>query len=100
LIFSDFFYKNIIFITVSPSPNVKGLLEATCAKIIGGRRPVFQSIEDGHNQQQEKLSSKGYGSFLVVLDDVWSKSNIKPLLFEAEGYKTIITRRQDSTIPI
>lgn len=96
----DFFHNNIIFITVAQSPNVKGLLEAMWDKIIGGRRPVFQSIEDGRNQLQKKLSAKGYQPTLVVLDDVWSKSNIEPLLFEAEGYKTIITTRQDYTIPI
>jgi len=95
-----FFQNNIIFLTVAQSPNVKGLLETMWDKIIGGRRPVFQSIEDGHNQLQKNLSSKRYRPTLVVLDDVWSKSNIEPLLFEAEGYKTIITTRQDYTIPI
>jgi len=97
----DFFHNNIIFITVAQSPNVKGLLETMWDKIIGGgTRPFFQSIEDAHNQLQKKLSLKGYRPTLVVLDDVWSKSNVEDLLFEAEGYKTIITTRQDYTIPI
>jgi hypothetical protein len=68
-------------------------------KIIGARRPVFQSIEDAHNQLQKNLSLKGNRQTLVVLDDVWSRSNVEQLLFEAEGYKTVITTRQDYTIP-
>ena len=75
-------------------------METMWDKIIGGRRPVFQSIEDAHNQLQKKLSLIGYRKTLVVLDDVWSRSNVEDLLFDADGYKTIITTRQDYTIPI
>jgi len=69
-------------------------------KIIGGRVPEFQSIEDAHDQLQKKLRLRIYRPTLVVLDDVWSSSTLEYLLFEAKGYKTIITTRQDSTIRI
>ena len=36
---------------------------------------------------------------MVFLDDVWSKSDVKQLLFEAEGRKMVITTRQDLAIP-
>ena len=36
---------------------------------------------------------------LVILDDVWSKSDVEQLLFEVEGCKTVITTRQDLAIP-
>lgn len=95
------FRNNIVFIPVKRSnPNVKALLETMWDKIIGGQRPEFQSIEDAHDQLRKKLRSRTYRPTLVVLDDVWSISNLEHLLFEAKGYKTIITTRQDSTIPI
>eukprot|EP00253_Pinus_taeda_P017312 PITA_17312 len=95
----DFFQNNIVFITVSQSPNVKALLETMWDKIIGAGRPDFQSIEDAHNQLQKNLSLKGNRRTLVVLDDVWSRSNAEQLLFDAKGYKTVITTRQDYSIP-
>eukprot|EP00253_Pinus_taeda_P001389 PITA_01389 len=94
-----FFQNNIVFITVSQFPNVKGLLDTMWDKIIGPHRPDFQSIEDAHNQLQKNLILKVHHPTLVVLDDVWSGPNVDQLLFEAKGYKTVITTRQNSTIP-
>jgi len=95
------FQNNIFFIPVKQSnPNVKGLLETMWDKIIGGQRPEFQSIEDAHDQLKKKLRLRPYRPTLVVLDDVWSTSSLEYLLFEAKGYKTIITTRQDSTIRV
>uniref|UniRef100_A0A0C9RGS0 TSA: Wollemia nobilis Ref_Wollemi_Transcript_25735_2823 transcribed RNA sequence n=1 Tax=Wollemia nobilis TaxID=56998 RepID=A0A0C9RGS0_9CONI len=96
----DFFHNNIVFITVSRFPNVKGLLETMWDKIIGRQRPAFQSIEDAHQQLQKNLEVRTSKPTLVVLDDVWSSSNLEDFLFEAEGYKTIITTRQNYTVPI
>ncbi|KAH9297959.1 hypothetical protein KI387_029641 [Taxus chinensis] len=96
----EFFRNTIIFITVSRFPNVKGLLETMWDRIIGGKRPDFQSIEDAHKQLQKNIRLRTYKPTLVVLDDVWSRSNLEQLLFEAQGYKTIITTRQDFTVPI
>ena len=69
-------------------------------KLIGVQMPHFRSIEDAHKQLNENLKLRSYRPTLVVLDDVWSTTNLEPLLFEAAGYKTIITTRQDSTIQI
>ncbi|GLJ44172.1 hypothetical protein SUGI_0921760 [Cryptomeria japonica] len=95
----EIFCNNIIFITVSRFPNVKGLLETMWDRIIGGQRPDFQSVEDAHKQLEKNIRLRIYKPTLVVLDDVWSRSNLEQLLFEAEGYKTIITTRQDFTVP-
>eukprot|EP01018_Ginkgo_biloba_P004416 Gb_41056 [translate_table: standard] len=95
----DFFRNNILFITVSQFPNVKGLLGTMWESIVGGQRPDFQNVEDAHKQLQKHLRLRAFRPTLVVLDDVWSRSNLEKLLFEAEGYKTLITTRQDSTIP-
>jgi len=95
----DFFQNNIFFIPVSQSPNVKNVLETMWDAIIGGRRPAFQSNEDAYNQLQTNLSLKTNRQTLVVLDDVWSISDVEQLMFQAEGYKTVITTRQDYTFP-
>jgi len=100
---NNFFQNNIIFITVSQLDNVNCLseiLEVMWDKLIGVQMPHFRSIEDAHNQLSEKLKLRKYRPTLVVLDDAWCTSDLEPLLFEAEGYKTIITTRQDSTIRI
>lgn len=100
----DLFQNNIIFITVSLLDNVNGpleILEVMWDKLIKRpQRPKFRSIEDAHNQLNEQLKSRTEQPTLVVLDDVWFTSNLESLLFETKGYKTLITTRQDSTIPI
>nr|ABR16233.1 unknown [Picea sitchensis] len=101
----EFFRNKIIFITVSQSPNVKGLLDTMWLKIIDLPKPDFQSTEDAHNQLQKaltlkNLSSETYRPILVVLDNVWSRADLEHFLFEAKGYKTIYTTRENFAIPI
>nr|ABR17307.1 unknown [Picea sitchensis] len=100
------FQHNILFITVSQLHRNENclfeILETMWDHIIGGHRPHFRSIEDARNQLQnnlKRIAERTYRPTLVVLDDVWSQSNLKNLLFTAEGYKTIITTRHNSTIP-
>lgn len=78
------------------------ILDTLGDRVIGSDRPRFRSIEDARNQLQNKINQIAESTHqptLVVLDDVWSKSNLETLLFTAEGYKTIITTRYNSTIP-
>jgi len=92
------FRNNIIFITVSQSPNLKVILETMWEKIVRRKKPEFQSVEDAHRQLQQQLLRQAKPT-LVVLDDVWSRANLENLLFEGEGYKTLVTTRDRSTIP-
>jgi hypothetical protein len=92
------FRNNIIFITVSQSPNLKGILETMWEKIFPRKKLEFQSVEDAHRQLQEQLLRQAKPT-LVVLDDVWSRANLENLLFEGQGYKTLVTTRDRSTIP-
>ena len=92
------FQNNIIFLTVSQSPNLKGILESMWEKIIQRKKPEFQNVEDAHRQLQQQLQKRAKPT-LVVLDDVWSRANLENLLFKGEGYKSIVTTRDCSTIP-
>jgi hypothetical protein len=91
------FQNNIIFLTVSQSPNIKGILEIMWEKIFHKKNSEFQNVEDVHRHLQQQLQREGK-STLVVLDDVWSKKDLEQLLFEGEGFKTLVTTRDHSTI--
>jgi len=84
------FRNNIIFITVSQSPNIKVILETMWAKILRRDKSEFQSVEVAGSCLQEHLLKRTKPT-LVVMDDVWSRLNLEFLLFEGEGYKTLVT---------
>eukprot|EP00253_Pinus_taeda_P020070 PITA_20070 len=94
----EFFRNNIIFLTVSQSPNLKGILETLWEKITHGKNPKFQNVEEAHRQLQQLIQRKDKPT-LVVLDDVWSRVHLEKLLFEGKGHKTLVTTRDRSTIP-
>ncbi|XP_059075000.1 probable disease resistance protein At4g33300 [Cryptomeria japonica] len=93
-----YFRGNVIFITVSQAPNLKGILEILCEKMAGNKRPEFLNLKDGQMKVQQLILSQSKPT-LVILDDVWSKTNLENLLFEGPGYKTLVTTRDNSTIP-
>ncbi|XP_057840518.2 uncharacterized protein LOC131050374 [Cryptomeria japonica] len=93
-----YFGNNICFVTVSESPNLKGILEIMWEKIVGGKKPEFQNVEDVHIQLQQQLSRQSMPT-LVILDDVWTIVCLEKLLLEGPGYKTLITTRDSSIIP-
>ncbi|KAH9319576.1 hypothetical protein KI387_021345 [Taxus chinensis] len=92
------YFGNVLFITVSQSPNLKGILEIMWEKIVGRKRPEFQNAEDAHIKLQEQLLRQSKPT-LVILDDVWSRADLEKLLFEGTEYKTLISTRDSSTIP-
>ncbi|XP_057838403.1 probable disease resistance protein At4g33300 [Cryptomeria japonica] len=92
------YFKNVIFINVSQSPDLKGILETMWVKILKRNKAKFQNIEDGHIQLQQQLLMQSEPT-LMILDDVWSKEDLDELLFEGTRYKTLITSRDSSIIP-
>lgn len=91
------FQNNVIFITVSQSPNLREILETMWEKIVRRKKPDFQNIEDAHRQLQQQLLRRAKRT-LVVLDDVWSMAILEKLSFTGEGYKTLVTTRDRSII--
>jgi len=101
----DFFYKKVFFNTVSQlHRNENGLLKILKTmwdQIIGGPRPHFRSIEDARIQLQnnlKRIAERTYRPTLMILNDVWFESDLEALLFEAKGYKTVVTTRENFTI--
>ncbi|GLJ19822.1 hypothetical protein SUGI_0359180 [Cryptomeria japonica] len=94
----DYFDSNVIFITISQSPNLKGILETMWEKLARRKRPEFLDVEDAHINLQQLLSKQSKPT-LVILDDVWSSENLENLLFEGPAYKTLVTTRDKSIIP-
>ncbi|XP_059075606.1 probable disease resistance protein At4g33300 [Cryptomeria japonica] len=94
----DYFHNNVIFVRVSQSPDLKGILETVWEKIAGRKRPEFKDVENVHMELQQLILSQS-NSILIILDDVCSINSLEKLLFEVSGCKTLITTRDKSIIP-
>ncbi|XP_057842212.2 uncharacterized protein LOC131051658 [Cryptomeria japonica] len=92
------YFQNLLFITVSESPNGKGLLETMWDGIVGRKRSEFQNLEDARMQLQIQLMRKSKSTPLI-LDNVGSRANLEKLLFHVTGYKNLFTTRDTSIIP-
>ncbi|GLJ19855.1 hypothetical protein SUGI_0359790 [Cryptomeria japonica] len=90
--------QNLLFITVSESPYVKGVLETMWDCIVVRKKSQLQNVKDASMQLQVQLLRQSK-SALLILDKVRSRSNLKKLLFQVAGYKTLFTTRDISIIP-
>ncbi|GLJ19835.1 hypothetical protein SUGI_0359480 [Cryptomeria japonica] len=94
----DYSHNNVIFVRVSQSPDLNGILDTIWEKITGSKRPEIKDVEDAHIELQQFILNQSK-PILIILDDVWSKEILEKLLFEGSGCKTVITTRDKSTIP-
>lgn len=92
------FGDNILYVTVSTETSLKGI-GRNLFKHYGVNDFDFKSEEDAKNQIENLIKQKGSGKTLLVLDDVWPKSEsvVKDLKFDIPGYKILVTSR--SSIP-
>ena len=62
---------------------------------ICGQEPEFQSDDDAINQLQELLTKIGSSPILLILDDVWSGSEIRleKFKFNMPKYNILVTSR-------
>ncbi|XP_004511973.1 probable disease resistance protein At5g66900 [Cicer arietinum] len=90
----DKFGRNIFFVTVSKTPNLKNIVR-TLFEYCGSRVPEFQSDEDAINQLGRLLRQVGRRPILLVLDDVWPRSEglIEKFKFQISDYKILVTSR-------
>ncbi|GLJ54967.1 hypothetical protein SUGI_1180100 [Cryptomeria japonica] len=89
------FGNKIIYCKVSDFSKTKDILESIWAGITKSTLK-FQSIQDARKEIQKWLSSRQTQNILVVLDDIWlDDGHLRHLLFEANGYKTVVMSRDN-----
>ncbi|KAI3808583.1 hypothetical protein L1987_24537 [Smallanthus sonchifolius] len=86
------FGDNILYVTVSTETSLKSIAQSLF-KHYDINDFQFSSEEDTKNQIENLIRQKGSGNMLLVLDDVWSKSEsvIQDLKFEIPGFKILVT---------
>ncbi|GLJ19830.1 hypothetical protein SUGI_0359380 [Cryptomeria japonica] len=84
----NYFDNNVIFIPVSQSPNLKGILETMWENLARRKRPEFLDVQDAHINLQQLLSKQSKPT-LVILDDVRTKDALSLFCFWAFGQTSI-----------
>ncbi|XP_025012843.2 probable disease resistance protein At5g66900 [Ricinus communis] len=92
----DKFRNNVFFVTVSKMGNLKVIIK----QVLQQKRyqvPKFESDEQAINYLEEKLLQLRHNPILLVLDDVWSGSEviIEKLKFQMGNYKILVTSRSE-----
>ncbi|GLJ19972.1 hypothetical protein SUGI_0362170 [Cryptomeria japonica] len=94
----EYFDNNVILITVSESPNLKGIFGTLWKKLAGRTTQEFQNLEDAH-MQLKQLISRQTKQTVLILDNVCSSADLEYLLFDGPEFRTLITTRDNSIIP-
>ncbi len=83
------FDDGIIWVTLGQTPNVlNGLITVYAA--LTGERPGFASEDDAAFQLGQKLEDR---TCLLVVDDVWDESHLRPFLRGGKGCARLFTTR-------
>ncbi len=83
------FDDGVLWVTLGQHPSVmSGLVTAYAA--LTGERPGFASEEDAAFQLGQKLEDR---TCLLVIDDVWDESNLRPFLRGGKGCGRLFTTR-------
>ena len=91
-IFSD----GILWVTLGERPNVVGGVVKIYAQLTD-QRPAFIDWEDAANSLAEALAEK---RCLLVVDDVWHQSHLRPFLRGGPNCTRLVTTRDSSTLPL
>ena len=84
------FDDGILWVTIGQNPDVMaGLVTAYAA--LTGERPGFASAEDAGFQLGQKLEDR---TCLIVIDDIWDESHLRPFLRGGKGCARLFTTRQ------
>jgi WD40 repeat protein len=83
------FDDGILWVTLGQNPNVmSGLITAYAA--LTGERPGFASEEDAAFQLGQRLEDR---TCLLVIDDIWDESHLRPFLRGGKGCARLFTTR-------
>ncbi|XP_074576820.1 putative disease resistance protein At4g33300 [Curcuma longa] len=86
----SYFNDRIYSVTLSQSPNLESLKLKLWEQISGN------TVLGAYNhipKWQMELGSIDKGSFLIILDDVWSLSELEELIFRVPGCKILVVSR-------
>nr|POF24632.1 putative disease resistance protein [Quercus suber] len=89
------FKENILFVTVSKTPNVKLIIQSLFNYKSLWLGFQFQSDEDAIDSLPQLLNHIGPDPILLILDDVWlgSESLLEKFKFDIPDYKILVTSR-------
>lgn len=88
------FKTNIMFVKVSKTADLK-LIVQNLYQHNSRKAPVLQDEEDARNRLEQLLKDIGPSPILLVLDDVWDKTEylIDKFRFQIPEYKILVTSR-------
>ncbi|HYQ90971.1 MAG TPA: NB-ARC domain-containing protein, partial [Candidatus Competibacteraceae bacterium] len=84
------FDDGILWITLGQQPNLVAEL-TKCYEALTGDQPAFLDLQQAAIKVAEKLENR---NCLIVLDDVWKKSDLDPFFQGGTGCARLITTRQ------
>ncbi|KAM0039708.1 putative powdery mildew resistance protein, RPW8 [Helianthus debilis subsp. tardiflorus] len=89
------FGDNIFYVTVSRTTSLKTIVQKLFIHYHNVNNPEFRTDEEAKNALQKMMRQMGSQKILLVLDDVWSKSEslIHELKFPIPGYTILVTSR-------
>lgn len=86
----EHFGGRVYFLPLGPSPSTRHVAEQFC-NALGLRVPSQASVQDLQSMLAGALSQE---CALLVLDDVWERSDAAPLLVGGNGCATLVTSRK------
>jgi Leucine-rich repeat (LRR) protein len=85
----------VIWLTVSQSPNIKGLYDSFCRQL-GLREMIFAQLEEYRTRLYNEFLRR---KVFLVLDDVWNKEVLEQLnLAKGRGSVTLVTTRNQPVL--
>ncbi|KAM0000746.1 putative powdery mildew resistance protein, RPW8 [Helianthus debilis subsp. tardiflorus] len=89
------FRDNIFYVTVSRTTSLKTIVQKLFTHYHNVNNPEFRTDEEAKNALEKMMRQMGSQKILLVLDDVWSKSEslIHELKFPMPGYTILVTSR-------
>lgn len=84
------FDDGILWVTLAERPDVLAKLTTLYRALTGERDVTFMDLEDARNALSERLQDR---NCLIVIDDVWRRTDLAPFLHGAKGCARLITTR-------
>ncbi|XP_076938090.1 putative disease resistance protein At5g66900 [Bidens hawaiensis] len=91
----DVFGDNIFFVTVSRTTSFKTIVQKLLTHHLQVNNCELQTYDEAKNELENMMRKMGSEKILLVLDDVWSESEllIQDLKYQIPGYTILVTSR-------